>query len=172
MGRSSRHHSRANSWSQRLVKALRTENIPHSLDRESKGAHNVDERVWYDQFTSTDWVHDSIANAFRVKELRSRKDVRGRLKAFFDGAQGWVLSALIGVITACIAYVVDVGEVFAFDLKYGFCSDGWYYKSEKVGPKYTLLSPYFCVIHDLSPCFLCESTSQHHILTHFIGMLP
>lgn len=87
--------------------------------------------MWYDQFTSTDWVHDNIADAFRLKELRSRKDIRGRLQSFFDGGQGWVLSALVGCVVAVLAYVVDVSEAPAFDLKDGYCIDGWY-KSEKV----------------------------------------
>ena len=76
----------------------------------SKTSFWHDDRVWYDQFTSTDWVHDSIADSYRVKALRSRKDVRGRLAAWFDGAQGWILVAIIGIITALIAYVVNVTE--------------------------------------------------------------
>lgn len=90
-----------------------------------------DERVWYDQFTSTDWVHDSIADAYRVKALRSRTDIRGRIKAFFDGAQGWILSALVGFITATVAYTVDVSEAPVFDWKDGYCSKG-FFLSEKV----------------------------------------
>lgn len=96
-----------------------------------KGAEYSDDRVWYDQFTSTDWVHDNIADAYRLKALRSRKDFRGRLKAYFDGSQGWILSALVGCVTATIAYMVDVSEAPVFDLKDGYCSHGWY-KSERV----------------------------------------
>jgi hypothetical protein len=98
---------------------------------DSKGSIYPDDRVWYDQFTSTDWVHDSIADAYRLKALRSRKDLRGRLYAFFDGSQGWILSALVGCITATIAYLVDISEPPVFDLKEGYCSDGWY-RSERV----------------------------------------
>jgi len=99
--------------------------------RESKIGFFSDERVWYDQFTSTDWVHDSIADAYRVKALRSRKDIRGRIKAAFDGAQGWILSALVGFLTAVMAYVVDVSEAPFFDWKDGYCSTG-FLKSENV----------------------------------------
>lgn len=84
-----------------------------------------DNRVWYDQFTSTDWVHDNIADAYRVKALRSRKDIRGRLAAWFDGAQGWILVAIIGVLTAVCAYVVNTTETILFDLKQGHCTSGW-----------------------------------------------
>lgn len=99
--------------------------------RESKSMLVSDDRVWYDQFTSTDWVHDSIADAYRVKGLRSRKDIRGRIKSFFDGTQGWILSALVGFVTATIAYVVDVSETPIFDWKDGYCHDGFFI-SEKV----------------------------------------
>ncbi|KAL8872983.1 MAG: hypothetical protein Q9174_001486 [Haloplaca sp. 1 TL-2023] len=121
-----RHHSRTNSLGVRLASAL-------GFDRgrgesglaESKVSLFTDERVWYDQFTSTDWVHDSIADAFRLRDLRSRKDFRGRLYAWFDGAQGWVLVAIIGFITACIAYSVTVTESSIFDLKEGYCTGHW-----------------------------------------------
>ena len=121
-----RHHSRASSWGVRLANAL----SPPGL-AESKASLFVDERVWYDQFTSTDWVHDSIADTFRVRDLRSRKDIRGRLYAWFDGAQGWILVAIIGCITACIAYFVNVTETSIFDIKEGYCRNGWYFGKRK-----------------------------------------
>ena len=103
---------------------LRVLNKPES----EASLHNsfyVDDRVWYDQFTSIDWVHDSITDAFRIKALYSRKAWRGRLQKWFDGAQGWILVAIIGVITACLAYFVTVTEGVLFDYKVGFCSYSW-----------------------------------------------
>ncbi|KAE8446792.1 hypothetical protein EG329_011569 [Mollisiaceae sp. DMI_Dod_QoI] len=124
--RSLRNTARESSWSQRLAAALSSERYVRDPLTESKGSIYPDDRVWYDQFTSTDWVHDSIADAYRVKALRSRKDIRGRIKAFFDSAQGWVLSALVGCITATIAYAVDVAEAPVFDWKDGYCSKGFF----------------------------------------------
>lgn len=98
---------------------------------DSKASIYMDERVWYDQFTSTDWVHDSIADAFRIRDLRARKDLRGRIYAWFDGAQGWILVAIIGCITACIAYFVNVSETAIFDFKEGYCKEGWYFSKRK-----------------------------------------
>jgi chloride channel 3/4/5 len=121
-----KHHSRASSWGVRLASALGSSGLA-----DSKASLFVDERVWYDQFTSTDWVHDSIADAFRIRDLRSRKDIRGRLYAWFDGAQGWILVAMIGCITACIAYFVTVTETKIFDLKEGYCRNGWYFDKRK-----------------------------------------
>ncbi|KAL6705474.1 hypothetical protein ACN47E_006739 [Coniothyrium glycines] len=124
--RASRAGSFSQSFSQRLVTALgeRRTNLDESM-HSVRASFFQDNRVWYDQFTSTDWVHDNIADAYRVKALRNRKDVKGRLAAWFDGAQGWVLVALIGVLTAICAYLVNTTETMLFDLKQGYCKSGW-----------------------------------------------
>jgi chloride channel 3/4/5 len=122
----SRAGSFSHSFSQRLVTALgeRRAGLEEST-HSAKASLFQDNRVWYDQFTSTDWVHDNIADAYRVKALRSRKDIRGRLLAWFDGAQGWILVAIIGVLTAVCAYIVNTTENSLFDLKQGYCTTGW-----------------------------------------------
>lgn len=124
--RPSRAGSFSQSFSQRLVNALgeRRAGLEESM-HSAKASLWQDNRVWYDQFTSTDWVHDNIADAYRVKALRSRKDIRGRLAAWFDGAQGWILVAIIGVLTAVCAYVVNTTESTMFDWKEGYCTHGW-----------------------------------------------
>ena len=98
---------------------------------ESKSSLFASDRVWYDQFTSTDWVHDTIADSHRAKALRSRKDIWGRIRVMLDGVQGWILSALSGFVIALVAYVVNVSESTAFDFKDGYCTRQWYL-SEKV----------------------------------------
>ncbi|KAJ4292212.1 hypothetical protein N0V88_005843 [Collariella sp. IMI 366227] len=127
-----RHHHRANSWGQRLIHALSDRQESSLAD--SKGSIFPDDRVWYDQFTSTDWVHDSIADAYRVKALRSRKDFWGRIYVLLDGAQGWILSALVGFIVAVLAYVVNVSEATVFDFKDGYCLRGWLINEKKCCP--------------------------------------
>ncbi|KAK4146332.1 chloride channel [Dichotomopilus funicola] len=130
--RSTRHHSRANSWGTRLMHAI--SDRQESSMSDSKASLYPDDRVWYDQFTSTDWVHDSIADAYRVKALRSRKDFWGRVYVLFDGAQGWILSALVGFIVAVLAYVVNVSEATVFDFKDGYCERGWLISEKKCCP--------------------------------------
>lgn len=101
---------------------------------ESKGAIVPDDRVWYDQFTCTDWVHDSIADAYRAKAIRSRKDFWGRVYLLFDGAQGWILSALVGFAVAVLAYVINVSEQVLFDWKDGYCATSWYLSEKRCCP--------------------------------------
>lgn len=129
-----RGQSRRGSFVRKVSRALRSsEGIPEAEDDANPAMtfSIKDDRVWYDQFTSTDWVHDSIADAYRVKELRSRKDWKGRLQSLFDGAQGWILVAIIGCITAGIAYLIDVTEAAIFDYKTGYCSLNWRYSKRK-----------------------------------------
>lgn len=104
------------------------------MSESKRSLHYDRDRVWYDQFTSTDWVHDSIADAYRVKALRSRKDFWGRVYVFFDGAQGWILSAVVGVILAMLAYVINVSEQTIFDWKEGYCHAAWYYSEKRCCP--------------------------------------
>ena len=130
--RTPKHHSRASSWGFHLASAFGAgRKFSVNGMGESKASIFTDDRVWYDQFTSTDWVHDSIADAFRVRDLRARKDLRGRIYAWFDGAQGWILVAIIGCITACIAFFVNISEPSAFDYKEGYCKEGWYFSKRK-----------------------------------------
>jgi chloride channel 3/4/5 len=97
----------------------------------SKSTYYVNQRVWYDQFTSTDWVHDNIADAFRVKALHSQTGLRGRIRIMFDAVQGWILVAVIGSITALAAYLVNVTEGVLFDFKTGYCTSAWYFSKKK-----------------------------------------
>ncbi|KAL2872574.1 chloride channel protein [Aspergillus lucknowensis] len=128
--RRSRHHSRANSINKRFSRresldGAHVESATGSA-KDAMTASFLDDRLWYDQFTSTDWVHDSVADGVRLRELRRRKDIRGRILALCDGAQGWILVALIGCLTAAIAYFVDISEDYVFDLKEGFCTAEWF----------------------------------------------
>lgn len=59
---------------------------------------------------------------FLQTDSRSQKGLGGRLRAWFDAAQGWILVAIIGFITALIAYFVDVTETAVFDIKEGYCT--------------------------------------------------
>lgn len=126
--RRSRHHSRRASHSNRFGVGLGSQAAVSPKDwneDELPSSSIIDDRLWYDQFTSIDWVHDSIKDGIRLRELRSRKDFRGRVLALLDGAQGWFLVAVIGCITAAIAYFVDISEDHVFGLKDGVCTTSW-----------------------------------------------
>lgn len=139
------HHSRNPSFGARLSHAF--SDFPESMS-ESKRSILPDERVWYDQFTSTDWVHDNIVDAHRAKALKMRKDFWGRIYAIFDASQGWILSAVCGVAVALVAYVVNLSEATVFDYKYGYCTRGWYI-SERVRFLASEISPHKLMVPEL-----------------------
>lgn len=43
----------------------------------------------------------------------------------FDATQGWILVAIVGCLTAWVAYFVNVSEGLFFDYKEGYCSTTW-----------------------------------------------
>jgi len=51
------------------------------------------------------------------------KDMREPQFEWFDSIQGWILVFLIGILTALVAYFIDVSESAIFDIKRGYCSD-------------------------------------------------
>ena len=75
-------------------------------------------RVWYDNFTAIDWLHDSVKHAVRLRKIRSRKrdGVSGFLVNLADGAQGWILVSLVGFFTALVAYAIIASEMVLFDV--------------------------------------------------------
>ncbi|OZJ04144.1 hypothetical protein BZG36_02843 [Bifiguratus adelaidae] len=82
-------------------------------------------RLWYENYSSIDWIHDYIKERVRLRKLRAKKGVRGRLMNLWDASQAWILVFIIGVITACIAAAVNIVQEWASDLKEGYCRTSW-----------------------------------------------
>lgn len=75
----------------------------------------------YDQFTSIDWIRDSIASARRSQQLHTRRGMAGLILSWWEDAQGWILAGVVGFLVAVLAYLVDVTEATLFDVKLGYC---------------------------------------------------
>jgi chloride channel 3/4/5 len=84
-------------------------------------------------YRTIDWVHDSVKDQFRKKKLRSMTGVRGIIVNALDALEGWILVGIIGtfclvwcidvgLVTALIAYCIDVWESVLFDWKEGYCT--------------------------------------------------
>lgn len=82
--------------------------------------------MWYSSFTSIDWLHDAIKDSARTLHIRRRKSVRGRLLNAVDRSIGWVIATIVGFVTAVIAFVIVRAEQWLFDIKEGYCSEGWW----------------------------------------------
>lgn len=110
-----------NSIQKKFSKKIFHNPFEDEYDKNLRGEH-----IWYDNYNAIDWLHDTIKDATRAKKLRSIKGIQGWIKNTFDASQGWILVFLTGVITSCIAYVIDVVEAIFFDWKFGYCSDNWW----------------------------------------------
>lgn len=83
-------------------------------------------RVWYSSFTSVDWLHDAIKDSTRLYRLRRHKSVRGRMRNATDRFMGWVVVTIVGFLTAVVAFLIVRSEQWLFDIKYGYCTTGWW----------------------------------------------
>ncbi|KAL8793526.1 MAG: hypothetical protein Q9195_003899 [Heterodermia aff. obscurata] len=96
-----------------------------SKAEQALGKTPIGERLPYNDYTTIDWLHDlasscaqiqrnttnvnKVKDSFRARSIR-REGIRGRLTSSFESCQGWIAVALIGVLTACVAFLVDVAE--------------------------------------------------------------
>jgi chloride channel 3/4/5 len=84
--------------------------------------HGAPIRSFYDDFTTVDWVHETVVESSRRKYLRSLPGMRGKIIRLFDAVQGWLLITIVAFVFALVAYVIDICEEVLTDLRHGYCS--------------------------------------------------
>ena len=93
-------------------------------------ASSIGERLPYSSYTSigmpdcslklmVDWLHEVVKASAREKHIENLVGIRGSLVRFWDKVQGWVAVALIGFLTAVVAFLVDIAQATVFDWKLG-----------------------------------------------------
>ncbi|KAL9041421.1 MAG: hypothetical protein Q9180_001290 [Flavoplaca navasiana] len=82
---------------------------------------SVGERLPYNDYTTIDWLHDLVKDSFRSRIIHAQPGIRGHLSSAFESGQGWIAAALIGILTACVAFCVDVAVATVSDWKLGYC---------------------------------------------------
>lgn len=132
--------------SRKVSRVFQPKMYDYDSNKDSLAAVGSGERVWYSlppsrfklrigDYRTIDWVHDSVKDQFRKKKLRSMTGLRGFIVNVLDSSEGWVLVGIIGtyscheltinvkgVVTALIAYCIDVWESVLFDWKVGCCT--------------------------------------------------
>ncbi|KAF8757227.1 chloride channel [Rhizoctonia solani] len=93
---------------------------------EDEGARINGVRVWYSSFTSIDWLHDAIKDSARTLHIRRRQSARGRLLNLVDRSTGWLIVTIVGLLTALVAFAIIRAEQWLFDIKEGYCVEGWW----------------------------------------------
>ncbi|KAH6056714.1 chloride channel protein [Parastagonospora nodorum] len=92
-----------------------------SKEEQELAGSTVGERLPYNDYTTIDWLHDLVKDSYRFRYIQSRRGLRYRALALFDAASGWIAVVLIGGLTACVAFVVDIAVATVSDWKQGCC---------------------------------------------------
>lgn len=66
---------------------------------------------------------NQVKDSYRFRALQSRRGLRYTLLALFDACSGWIAVVLIGTLTACVAFLVDVSVATVSDWKLGYCTN-------------------------------------------------
>ncbi len=82
-------------------------------------------RVWYESYTTIDWIHDAIKESSRLRRIRNLRGIRGFAINSWDRLQGWIIVTITGIVTALIAGCIVKSEAVLFDLKDGYCAKDW-----------------------------------------------
>ncbi|KAI4267101.1 MAG: hypothetical protein L6R38_008412 [Xanthoria sp. 2 TBL-2021] len=93
-----------------------------SKEEQLLAATSVGERLPYNDYTTIDWLHDLVKDSFRSRIIYAQPGIRGYFGSAFESGQGWIAAALIGILTACVAFCVDVAEATVSDWKLGYCT--------------------------------------------------
>lgn len=62
-----------------------------------------------------------VQDSNRYRYVHSGNSAREKLFAALDAASGWIAAALMGLLTACVAFLVDISEATISDWKFGYC---------------------------------------------------
>ncbi|KAK9441799.1 chloride channel protein [Metarhizium brunneum] len=108
----------------RDVESLRSSrNLNHHLALHS--TYDGDDTPYRD-YATIDWLHDLVKDntrhGIRDAKVRRVNTTWVRIAKAWDSASGWVAAFLVGLITACVAFVVDVSVETVADWKDGYCT--------------------------------------------------
>jgi chloride channel 3/4/5 len=94
-------------------------------------------RVWYSSFSSIDWLHDAIKDSVRRLRLRRHTSIHGRIRRQIDRSVGWIIVTIVGILTAVAAFLIVRSEQWLFELKDGYCRNGWWKAKRSCCPSLT-----------------------------------
>ena len=72
-----------------------------------------------------------VKDAVRVRSIHARQGIRARLAIAWDDCQGWIAVIVIGLLSAFVAFLVDVAEATVSDWKLGYCTSNPFYNREQ-----------------------------------------
>jgi chloride channel 3/4/5 len=67
-------------------------------------------------------INIQVKDSYRFRYIQSRRGLRYKAFSLFDAASGWIAVILIGGLTACVAFIVDIAVATVSDWKQGYCT--------------------------------------------------
>lgn len=137
------------------VESLLASSISKDEQALHASARAIGERLPYNDYTTIDWLHDLVKDSAR-HQLLHRSGLRSnRLVLWWDAAQGWVAACIIGVLTAGVAFLVDVSVASVADWKEGRCASGggWWLDRERCGDAWRPWSASWGSTYGIYVCF-------------------
>ncbi|CDH57436.1 clc channel [Lichtheimia corymbifera JMRC:FSU:9682] len=123
-------HNQHGSSDHHKFKLFNKRHGSYDEDRQGLIKENTGVRVWYESYSTIDWIHDHIKEGLRLRRLRETPGLRGRWMKAKDASQAWILVILTGATVAVIAGLIDVVQEWMSDLKGGYCTTNWRYNSK------------------------------------------
>lgn len=114
--------SRVRHLTSRAASSIKSVDADEDLDGDVAAEKINQSRRFYDDFTTIDWVRDTINSSARRKFIRELPGIRGRLIRLSDNAQGWFLIVIIALSFSSLVFLFDKVEEYLFGLKTGICT--------------------------------------------------
>ncbi|OLY81571.1 H(+)/Cl(-) exchange transporter 4 [Smittium mucronatum] len=83
--------------------------------------NDTGERVWYDSYTTINWLEDSQKEQTRLRILSKKS----HFVRFVDTLQDWILIIIIGILCGVVAGFISEWTEVLSELKTGYCRKDW-----------------------------------------------
>lgn len=96
-----------------------------------------------------------VKDSYRRRQIHGRKGLRYKLATLWDQSQGWVAAAISGVLTACVAFIIDMAVATISGWKTGYCISNPFKSREDCctakSPFLTFTSPFARTFAEVEP---------------------
>lgn len=82
-----------------------------------------------------------VKDSYRHRGIHSRNSLACRLGSAFDSCQGWMAAAIIGILTAIVAFLVDIAVASVSGYKFGYCRTNIFQPREHCCPSRRTFPP-------------------------------
>ncbi|KAI9004614.1 chloride channel [Gaertneriomyces semiglobifer] len=117
------------SWRKSFILSKRKSGVYDEIMERDPNVHGM--RVWYEDYTTIDWIHDNVKERVRLRTLRRMPGLKGWIETRLDAMQAWVLLALIGIACGCLASGIQTAYNYLGGLRTGYCTESFWMSRDR-----------------------------------------